>query len=372
MKRRIYSKLNLQNVKYQCVISIFLTKLVLLLPAAALLGYCSNNEAPKVETISIREALNISDLKPSINLEKTFLSIAFATNFWDVDEDGNYYLLDIHNHRVMKYGRDLRFLNQFGGIGQEEDSLYYPNGIAVYNGNLFVMDQEGKKVKSFSLDGSLLSSFEIRDAYSTESILIDNDEIFLSVKYRSREEYNKNKLISVFSLSGKKLRDFGETVSSMNYNGHVMFNRVRLFKHGDRIFTPYNFWPIIRIFEKEKEIKRINLLEQNLDEIEEIAMLGKKQGVDTPQSLSSDSGVSSIIYCSGFSPYSSGEFYYVTTYDRYTKSIMYIIDELGKCRRKVIFYFKGKPLRINDIKFKSNNKYCIATVDQQVYLFKFK
>ena len=43
----------------------------------------------------------------------------------------------------------------------------------------------------------------------------------------------------------------------------------------------------------------------------------------------------------------------------------------GICKKRMKFEFNGKPLKINDIKCKHGNKYCIATMGQKIYLFKF-
>ncbi|NIR08616.1 MAG: hypothetical protein GTN82_24615, partial [Candidatus Aminicenantes bacterium] len=261
---------------------------IIMVCVISLLCYCSENGPPKIDIVTIHQAVDLSELKPSLNLEKAFLSMWYAINVWDIDEKGNYYFLDIYNHRVLKFGENRQFLMQFGGIGQEKDSLYYPSGIFLYKGTLFILDQEGRKIKSFSLDGSFLSSFDIKDAFSTESIFIANDEIMLSVKYRSKDGYNENRLISVFSLTGQKLRDFGTVVKSVKYGGYLVFNRIRIFGQGKRVFTPHNFWPLVRIFEDEQEIKTINLLETNLEEIKSLAEDGKKRNADTPGSISGD------------------------------------------------------------------------------------
>jgi hypothetical protein len=321
--------------------------------------------------VNVKKIHDLSKIKPSLNLEKTFLSMWYAVNFWDIDDKGNYYFLDIYKHRVLKFGENWQFLMQFGVIGQEEDSLYYPNGIFLYKETLFVLDQEGKKVKSFSLDGSFLASFEIKDALAAESIFIANDEILLSVKYRSKEGYNDNGLVSVFSLNGQRLRHFGKVVKSVKYGGYLMFNRVRIFQQGTRVFIPHNFWPIVRIFEGKQEVKTINLLDIKLEEINEIYEDGKRRKVDTPVSVKEERGASAMIYCSGFYPISQKEFYYVANYERHTKSIVFILDENGMCKKRMKFEFNGKPLKIKDIKCKYGNKYCIATMGQKIYLFKF-
>jgi hypothetical protein len=347
--------------------------LVCVISIISMLYYCSENGSPKIDIVTIHQAVDLSELKPSLNLEKTFLSMAFAINVWDIDDKGNYYFLDIYNHRVLKFSENWQFLTQFGSIGQEEDSLYYPNGIFLYKGTLFILDQEGKKVKSFSLDGSFLSSFDIKDALSTESIFIANDEIMLSVKYRSKDGYNENRLISVFSLTGQKLRDFGMAVKSVKYGGYLLFNRVRIFGKGNRVFVPHNFWPLVHIFEDEHEIKIINLLETNLEEINEISEDGKIRNVDTPDTIAGEKGARSMIYCSGFFPISQKEFYYAANYERHKKSVVFILDDHGRCKKRLKFKFMEKPVTIKDIKFKNGNKYCIATREQEqkIYLFKF-
>lgn len=362
------------NFKFPGIIgkrAVIITKLIIFVFAIYILCYCNGNGSPKIDIVSVKKIHDLADVKPSLNLEQTFLSMWYAVNFWEIDDKGNYYFLDIYNHRVLKFGENWQFLMQFGVIGQEEDSLYYPNGIFLYKDTLFVLDQEGKKVKSFSLDGTFLDAFDIKDAFASESIFIANDEILLSVKYRFMEGYNENGLVSVFSLTGQKLREFGKVVKSVKYSGYLMFNRVRIFQQGKRVFIPHKYLPVVRIFEGKQEVKTINMLDINLEEINEIYEYGKRMKVDTPDSVKKELESRAITYCSGFYPISQKEFYYVANYYRHKKSVVFILDENGTCKKRMNFEFNGKPLKIKDIKCKNSNKYCIAKMGQKIYLFKF-
>jgi hypothetical protein len=347
------------------------SKPALLICIISILCFCNGNGSPKIEIISVQHASDLSKLKPAVDFEKIFLSHYYANKIWDTDDIGNYYFIDIYKHRVLKFDKDRKFLIQIGGIGQEDDSLYYPNGVFVYKGTLFVLDQEGKKVKQFSLDGSYLSSFEIKDAFSSESFFISNDQIFLSVKYRSRKGYNANRLVSRFSLNGEKLGDFGNVVESVKYAGYISFNRVYLTGKDSRLFASHTYLPLVRIFEDGREIKKINLLDINLKEIDAIDQEGKRRKVDTPGSILKKNAVRSIIYCSSFYPISKTEFYFVANYERHKKSAIFILDENGKCKKRMRFEYGGKPLLIKNIKCKAGVRYCIAANEQKIYLFTF-
>jgi hypothetical protein len=127
----------------------------------------------------------------------------------------------------------------------------------------------------------------------------------------------------------------------------------------------------VRIFEDGREIKKINLLHSNLKEIDSIDQEGKRRKVDTPGYILKKNAVRSIIYCSSFYPISKTEFYFVANYERHKKSVIFILDENGKCKKRMRFEYGGKPLLIKNIKCKAGVRYCIATNEQKIYLFTF-
>jgi uncharacterized protein (TIGR03663 family) len=89
-----------------------------------------------------------------------------------VDGDGNVYVSDTGNKRVVKYGPDGVMLFAVGGAGSETGRLEEPVGLAVRSdGTLFVADTWNHRIQAFSADGTFVRSW---DVYAWESMSVVN------------------------------------------------------------------------------------------------------------------------------------------------------------------------------------------------------
>lgn len=68
-----------------------------------------------------------------------------------VDFQGNIYLSDAGNDRIIKFNDSLKPLSQFGGYGAYEGGLNYPTFITFDNGlNMLVSDEKNRRVSRFN------------------------------------------------------------------------------------------------------------------------------------------------------------------------------------------------------------------------------
>lgn len=69
-----------------------------------------------------------------------------------VDGQGNIYVADTWNHRIQKFGPDLKFVSDWG-TGQ----LFGPRDVAIDGqGNVLVVDTGNKKIRKYDADGKLI------------------------------------------------------------------------------------------------------------------------------------------------------------------------------------------------------------------------
>jgi sugar lactone lactonase YvrE len=89
-----------------------------------------------------------------------------------VDKAGNIYVADVWNHRIQKFDKDLKFVAKWGSFisladsGADEDAgrdtkMYGPRGVAVGpDGNEYVTDTGNKRVLVFSPEGRFLRKID--------------------------------------------------------------------------------------------------------------------------------------------------------------------------------------------------------------------
>ncbi len=89
-----------------------------------------------------------------------------------VDGDGNIYVSDTGNKRVVKYTPEGGMLLSIGGAGSEPGRFQEPVGIAVRSdGTLYVADTWNHRIQVFGPDGTLVRTW---DVYAWESVSVVN------------------------------------------------------------------------------------------------------------------------------------------------------------------------------------------------------
>lgn len=98
-----------------------------------------------------------------------------------VDGLGNTYALGSFNDAVFKFGPDGKFINRFGGSGNEPGQLRAASAIAVDGrGRVYVSDVKGIQV--FDPDGRYLSVLELRGTHAFGMVFNDKNELFVAAR----------------------------------------------------------------------------------------------------------------------------------------------------------------------------------------------
>lgn len=125
-----------------------------------------------------------------------------------VDADGNIFVADTWNYRIQKFDPDGKFLLQWGVAGVSEeglDRLWGPRGVAAApDGKVYVTDTGNKRVVAFSVDGNALFQFETAgDARLDEPVGVavsPSGNVYIADTWNSR--------IAIFSPEGKFFSSF--------------------------------------------------------------------------------------------------------------------------------------------------------------------
>lgn len=100
----------------------------------------------------------------------------------DVDADGNVYVVDQMNARVLKYNSRGDYVQQFGARGDTPGTFFRPKGVAVdRKGRVYVVDAIFENVQIFDRDGRLLLPFTgtsvVKDTALPAAVAIDYDNV---------------------------------------------------------------------------------------------------------------------------------------------------------------------------------------------------
>jgi hypothetical protein len=94
-----------------------------------------------------------------------------------VDGSGYIYALGTFNTAIFKFGRDGKFINRFGGGGDQPGQLRAPLSIAVDGyGRVYVGDIKGIQV--FDADGRYLNMIDVKNV-PFGMVFNDKNELFV-------------------------------------------------------------------------------------------------------------------------------------------------------------------------------------------------
>jgi len=151
----------------------------------------------------------------------------------DVDDQLNIFVLDIWNHRLIKFDQEGRFLWKAGRKGQGPGEFESPNCIkATGGGGLLVADQGGK-CHIFDADGEFKTYLKMEKSVKAV-ISVSDDEIFANLWLRGQPGISA----AYFAQDGKMIRKFpheyhyGPKLSSRrryNLGGQFVLSADKLF-----------------------------------------------------------------------------------------------------------------------------------------------
>ncbi len=157
-----------------------------------------------------------------------------------LDKDGNYYILDSGNHRVVMYDKDLKFIRSFGNKGQGPGEFSSPVNIHVNSeGEIFVNDSRNRCITVFDNLGEFKKT--IKGDYRPLNIKVLKSGGFVIYDIsRGRVDDIGRGLVTIYSKEGEQIRGIGKrkTYESpiMNVQGNVVTTEVDA---EDNIYVTY-------------------------------------------------------------------------------------------------------------------------------------
>ena len=128
-----------------------------------------------------------------------------------IDKEGNFYLTDTGNNRVIKFDKNFKFLSQFGNEGSGPGQFDHPHGIGVdSDGNIFINELNNARIQKFTNDGKFIKEWGTEGTrpgqftLPLEHLKVDkNDRIFIT-------DGADNPRVQVFDNEGNFLTQFGK------------------------------------------------------------------------------------------------------------------------------------------------------------------
>jgi sugar lactone lactonase YvrE len=125
-----------------------------------------------------------------------------------IDENGNIYVTDQNNQRVVKFSNNGTFITSWGSQGEGNGEFIHPHGIDIDSkGYVYVSDRDLAKIQKFSNNGTFITSWGSQGEGNGEfnmpwDVAVDkNDNIYVP-------DYGNNR-IQIFSDDGTFMREFG-------------------------------------------------------------------------------------------------------------------------------------------------------------------
>ena len=222
------------------------------------------------------------EVKPGANQPS---DIALAPN-------GDMYIVDGVNNRVIVLASDGSWKFDFGSAGKEDGKFVYPLGIEISNeGKVFIADSGNHRIQAFDLNGKFLSKFNVESessAHGSDPVDIiasklksylyvaDNENHNIKVYNRKGElqfkwgkfgeehgefrypammtqnEYNEVFIVDVLNTRAQKFSPFGDYISSIGSWGVLQGNFFRpkgvaIDKH-NRVFVSDGYMGVLQAF----------------------------------------------------------------------------------------------------------------------------
>ncbi|MCZ8237589.1 MAG: 6-bladed beta-propeller [Leptospiraceae bacterium] len=158
------------------------------------------------------------------------------------DTQGNLYISDLGNHRILKWSSKLEPLFAFGNSGK--GAMEYPSGLNFHKNNLYAIDKKQKRIVIFDQEGNYLNEIKSDLFKKPRSLEFIHDQIYVSDEITGLLMYNPEndswRKLEKFKDGKGKIRNVDRPFSSKLDNYGYLFlsdnNRHRI-----DIFAPKTY-----------------------------------------------------------------------------------------------------------------------------------
>lgn len=215
------------------------------------------NPAPPKGTpakLTLKEEFSLGEGKKEEEIFSEISSIA-------VDDEGNIYLLDGKENKILVFDKKGKYLRSFGKKGQGPGEMSMPAGIHLTpDKELMVDDSLNRKLIFFSLDGKFLRNISTATFFSLAGVELDSQgnmiaQVFIFVNNKINREIKKfdKELNPLFTISTYDLSN----ILAGKINPFSMFIIYRVGKDDTILIGNLDQYEIKVLNSEGKVIKRI-------------------------------------------------------------------------------------------------------------------
>lgn len=153
-----------------------------------------------------------------------------------ISNNGDIYISDLYNDRLIRFDKNGKFINKVGKTGQGADDFLYPYCITVGNDNyIYVLETLNKRIKCYDENLNLIRIIKPLEFFGSNFIVNSKGEIYL----RTTE---KGKLFSIFNSHGQKIASIDKPIDIVRWdNQKIPYRFEAALDNNDNLYVAYLF-----------------------------------------------------------------------------------------------------------------------------------
>lgn len=155
-----------------------------------------------------------------------------AIKDFDIDNQGNLYILDIKLGRILKFNNQGNLLTTFGDKGQGPGEFLYPNCMSILADTIFLSCPNLKKVIKYHTSGKYLEDINIKNFTKPRQLRTVSNTSFIAFKFTNNFSANEEYVTNILTLFDNSFNTQKE-LSSFSLKKNELYDNILT------IFTPY-------------------------------------------------------------------------------------------------------------------------------------
>lgn len=199
-----------------------------------------NSCSPSIDKSTLKKIWEKSENDDSLYFSQTISDIKYY--------EGNFYISDSFNNRVVCVDTNFNKIKEFGKTGSGPREIKFSGTIYIYKDSLFVLDCNNSRINVYDIKTKCFyrSIPLFVEACGLTKFVIYDDKIFIN---KPTSDY----IVSVYDLNGNFIYGFKKTINNNQHsNKYLMMGNILNYR--DYIVYASHFFPVVIIFYKRGNV----------------------------------------------------------------------------------------------------------------------